>query len=384
MNVHRTLGPGFLESVYQNALVLELQGANLTCETQTPLEVHYRERVVGNFLADLVVEGCVILELKAVMALNQAHEVQLVNYLTATGIENGLLLNFGAKSLGVKRKFRTYGSPNRINPVNLVNPVQKSSPHAFTILELLVAMAVFSLLIVMLMGMVDSASKLWRENENRVDSYREARAAMSIISHDLRNALAGTNLNYIRINNDAYGFLTNAETDTNSAAAIFFLSAQSATSQDPAANKSDVCQVGYFLAYDKTSALAGVNTNVPKTMNLYRYFLSSDETFAKLTNGTYPVFGSSIGALDDDVELLARNITRFHIDALDTNGTSYVSTTNAPLPPVIQIEMTAINTETAKKLDSKSDWIAPTGGLAKVTAKNEQTFSTRVGTPKSQ
>ena len=270
------------------------------------------------------------------------------------------------------------------NPVNLVNPVQKSSPHAFTILELLVAMAVFSLLIVMLMGMVDSASKLWRENENRVDSYREARAAMSIISHDLRNALAGTNLNYIRINNDAYGFLTNAETDTNSAAAIFFLSAQSATSQDPAANKSDVCQVGYFLAYDKTSALAGVNTNVPKTMNLYRYFLSSDETFAKLTNGTYPVFGSSIGALDDDVDLLARNITRFHIDALDTNGTSYVSTTNAPLPPVIQIEMTAINTETAKKLDSKSDWIAPTGGLAKVTAKNEQTFSTRVGTPKTR
>lgn len=381
MSVHRTLGPGFLESVSQNALVLELEKANLVCETQAPLEVRYRGQVVGSFLADIVVQGCVILELKAVITLNQAHEVQLVNYLTATGIENGLLLNFGAKSLGIKRKFRTYEASN---PVNLVNPVQKSESRAFTILELLVAMAIFSLLIVMLMGMVDSASKLWRETENRVDSYREARAAINIISHDLANALAGTNLNAIRINEDAYSFLNNAETDTNSAAAIFFLSAQSATSQNPASNKSDVCQVGYFLAYDKTSALAGVNSNVPKTMNLYRYFLSSDQTFAKLITGASSIFGNSIGALDDEVELLARNITRFQIKALDTNGTPYVSTPTAPLPPVIQIELTALNAETAKKLVSKSDWIAPTGGLVKVTAKNEQRFSTRVGIPNTQ
>lgn len=279
---------------------------------------------------------------------------------------------------------RVIGLAMKVHFETTVHTLQKNSPLAFTILELLVAMAVFSLLIVMLMGMVDSASKLWRETESRVDSYREARAAMRIISHDLGNALAGTNLNAIRINNDAYAFLTNAETDVNRASAIFFFSVQPANAQNSDANKSDVCLIGYFLAYDKTSALAGVNTNVPQTMNLYRFFLSSDQTFAAIVNRTIPSFGASIGALHDKVELLARNITRFHIDALDTNGSPYVSSTNKPLPPIIQIQLTAINTETARKLNSKSEWVTPTGGLAKITTKNEQNFSTRVRVPNTR
>ena len=108
MKVHSTLGPGFLESVYQKALAHELQKAGLKVECEKAITVHYDGIVVGDFSADMLVENKVMLELKANLALALANEVQLVNYLTATGIEIGLLLNFGAEHLEFKRKARTY------------------------------------------------------------------------------------------------------------------------------------------------------------------------------------------------------------------------------------------------------------------------------------
>jgi len=111
MKVHRALGPGFLESVYENALAVELQRAGFVFERRKLLRVTYEGVVIGDFIADLVVENSLIVELKAVSAIVPAHELQLVNYLTATGIEDGLLLNFGAASLEFKRKFRTYRPP---------------------------------------------------------------------------------------------------------------------------------------------------------------------------------------------------------------------------------------------------------------------------------
>ena len=110
MRVHRTLGPGFLESVYHNALAWELRLAQLTAECHRPLTVRYRGLDVGIFVPDMIVDGCVIVELKAVERLNAAHEVQLVNYLTTTRIEVGLLLNFGASSLEVRRKYQKWRS----------------------------------------------------------------------------------------------------------------------------------------------------------------------------------------------------------------------------------------------------------------------------------
>jgi GxxExxY protein len=108
MTVHQELGPGFLESVYQNALLHELRKAGLHVQSDQPIEVRYDGVVVGDFVCDLLVGGVVMVENKAVRALASAHEVQLVNYLTATGIEVGLLLNFGAQRLQFKRKTRTY------------------------------------------------------------------------------------------------------------------------------------------------------------------------------------------------------------------------------------------------------------------------------------
>lgn len=108
MKVHSTLGPGFLESVYQKALAHELRKAGLKIEGEKAITVHYDGVVVGDFSADMLVADKILLELKANQALVPAHEVQLVNYLTATGIEIGLLLNFGAGRLEFKRKTRTY------------------------------------------------------------------------------------------------------------------------------------------------------------------------------------------------------------------------------------------------------------------------------------
>jgi GxxExxY protein len=105
--VHNALGPGFLEKVYENALAHELRKRGLRVAQQAPIEVTYDGVLVGDFYADLWVDARVIVELKAVQALHKRHEVQLVNYLTATGVDTGLLLNFGS-SVEVKRKFRQY------------------------------------------------------------------------------------------------------------------------------------------------------------------------------------------------------------------------------------------------------------------------------------
>ena len=101
--VHRELGFGFLESVYQNALVIELTRAGLQSEREKRIQVYYGAEIVGDFIADILVEGKVILELKSVSQVHPAHEAQLINYLRATGIKVGLLINFGEK-VEIKRK----------------------------------------------------------------------------------------------------------------------------------------------------------------------------------------------------------------------------------------------------------------------------------------
>ena len=106
MEVHRTLGPGFVESVYENALLVELAVSQLAFESQKTLKVIYKNQCVGDFVTDIIMDKALIIELKSVQSLLPIHEVQLVNYLTATGIEEGVLLNFGSESLQFKKKFR--------------------------------------------------------------------------------------------------------------------------------------------------------------------------------------------------------------------------------------------------------------------------------------
>ena len=93
--VYSELGYGFLEKIYENALLYELSEAGLKCERQKPIKVYYKDQQVGEYFADIVVENKVILEIKAAESIAKEHEYQLINYLKATKIEIGLVLNFG-------------------------------------------------------------------------------------------------------------------------------------------------------------------------------------------------------------------------------------------------------------------------------------------------
>jgi len=104
--VYNKLGFGFLESVYQKALLIELESNKLKAEPEKPLKVNYNGQVVGDFYADIFVENEIIVELKSVENLSKAHEVQLVNYLNGLQNEIGLLINFGPTGVEVKRKYR--------------------------------------------------------------------------------------------------------------------------------------------------------------------------------------------------------------------------------------------------------------------------------------
>jgi len=116
MDVHRVLGPGFLESVYHNALLLRLKGAGLKVESQEQVPVYFDGELIGDFQADIIVEDCLILELEVVAALNSEHEAQLVNCLAAAKIETGVLLNFGTKNFEFKRKSRTL-APSHLHEI---------------------------------------------------------------------------------------------------------------------------------------------------------------------------------------------------------------------------------------------------------------------------
>ena len=125
--VYNQMGFGFLESVYEKCMLIELRKQGIRAENQAEIHVKYDDKVVGEFKADLLIENDIIIELKSVRAIMQIHEVQLVNYLKATGKELGLLINFGEKGVQVKRKVRDLNRIYEKEDHNFVNPVIPSN-----------------------------------------------------------------------------------------------------------------------------------------------------------------------------------------------------------------------------------------------------------------
>ena len=105
IEVHRTLGPGFLEKIYQEALCLELDARGLRFERERAIAVHYRGKAIPGQRIDLIVSGCVLVELKATTRIDMAHEAKVISYLRTTGLQLGLLLNFNSRTMreGLKR-----------------------------------------------------------------------------------------------------------------------------------------------------------------------------------------------------------------------------------------------------------------------------------------
>ena len=106
--VRRQLAAGYEEKIYKNAMYIEMKKHGILVETEVPFDVRYDDIVVGQYRADMIADHKVIIKLKAVSALSKYHSVQLVNYLTATGIDEGLLINFGAEKLEIIPKSRLY------------------------------------------------------------------------------------------------------------------------------------------------------------------------------------------------------------------------------------------------------------------------------------
>ena len=109
MEVHNVLGPGFLESIYKNALLCELSLRGLSTQTEVEARICYKNSAIGRHRLDIVVENAVIVELKAVTSLNDLHTAQALSYLTATNLELALILNFGVSSLVWKRLIKSRG-----------------------------------------------------------------------------------------------------------------------------------------------------------------------------------------------------------------------------------------------------------------------------------
>ena len=119
MQVHRVLGNGFQEVIYQRALALEFNYIGISYEREKEMNIFYREEQVGTRRVDFFVEEAVMIELKAVSELEEAHKAQAINYLEAYGIANGLLINFGKTSLEFKRVYnKKLVNPSNNNPVN--------------------------------------------------------------------------------------------------------------------------------------------------------------------------------------------------------------------------------------------------------------------------
>ena len=108
IEVRKQLTYGFEEKIYKNAMYIELKKHGLLVETEKPIKVYYDDNCIGEYRADMLVEDRIIVELKAVSNLVIAHSVQLVNYLTATGINHGILINFGGEKLEIIPKSRLY------------------------------------------------------------------------------------------------------------------------------------------------------------------------------------------------------------------------------------------------------------------------------------
>ncbi len=104
--VYNTMGFGYLELVYEKCLLIELRKASLTAESKIPVTVFYEKQIVGEFIADILVENSIIIEIKSIRQLAKIHVMQLVNYLVATQKELGLLINFGEEKVEIKRKVR--------------------------------------------------------------------------------------------------------------------------------------------------------------------------------------------------------------------------------------------------------------------------------------
>jgi prepilin-type N-terminal cleavage/methylation domain-containing protein len=238
---------------------------------------------------------------------------------------------------------------------------------AFSLIELLVALTVLCLLCALLFSIVSNATKLWRDQEGREESFREARAALNFISRDIGNALDTKNQGWFYSSSNQMAFLASLP----------------AGAQSEGRNQSDICAIGYSLEWGKA------NPNDPsekECMALYRYVRFSNPTYADNVlpaAGVKTVFDNPDGQ-DTVRELLARNVSRMSFVPYSTNDSGvpvpYAPTTSSSMPDFVGLSISTINERTAAQLGTnQTEWRNTNSLLLK---QNEQSFSLVVHTRK--
>ncbi|MCS7008467.1 MAG: prepilin-type N-terminal cleavage/methylation domain-containing protein [Chthoniobacterales bacterium] len=215
--------------------------------------------------------------------------------------------------------------------------------EAFTLVELLVALTLLSLLVVSLFSIVDGASKLWTKGESKIEATRESRAALEKLVSELRSA-------YLPTENPHRFFRKEGEAD---AARLLFLTYLPVQSQK-SGQRGSLCAVGYFLAKGRVSDIGAGSRE--ESWHLYRYLLESNDTYAKLkTNPTSPDLWptADLSPLSPRAEILARNVRAFRVHPYHVSGASLIpwsSGSNSP-PHLLEIELETLNTNTARKFN---------------------------------
>jgi len=272
---------------------------------------------------------------------------------------------------------------------------------AFTLLELLVAVTVLSLLMVMLFGFFEQATRAWQTSEQKIDAFREVRAALYYLKRDLENAVIDNQIPWY-VQNDP-GLASDLVSDTappdaNHGDVVFFISAQPSEAQESGKNKSDLCAIGYYLSYQQDPALAALNKVVSaRSYKLYRYYKSSDTTWAEPPvtptsgllvylglvaggNPTPPLTNLFIRANNQD-EVIARNVINFSVIPYDENLVALDRTGASNIRPAfVEVELSAFNYDTAAKLADQAAWHreATPASRTPLGSQNIQVFKTRV------
>ncbi|HEY5895104.1 MAG TPA: prepilin-type N-terminal cleavage/methylation domain-containing protein [Chthoniobacterales bacterium] len=249
----------------------------------------------------------------------------------------------------------------------------------FTLSELLVAIAILGGLISLLFSVVDQTTRIWRTSEQRVDAFREARAALFTIARDLESMVASPDsdsdgapdFNFFFANPDRAGkadITFSGIAEDTEGDRLFFLTALPHASQGNTA-KSDVCGVGYYLDY-----VSGPQNS----FKLFRYFIGSDETFVRLktyVSGDSNVLMEASSATD---ESLARNVIHFKVIAYDESMTAISPWPKDRSPIAIDLSITAYGHSVANGFLNRSDWLNVANPRNR---ESKQTFTTRIRLP---
>jgi len=230
---------------------------------------------------------------------------------------------------------------------------------SFTLVELLVSIAVFSILVLLLFSIMEGSTKLWRQQSSEEAGSREARAALNTLSRDMRGAVVSTNTDW---------FYSNG---TNQLA---FLTTLPDAAQGTAVDRGDICAVGYSLEWGVNDA-SGTQTN----MSLYRYVSFSDPTYANIIQGGNPVESIFINPDGTNTvrELIARDIPQVSFVSYtnDASGVSWVCSSPTTLPNMINVIVTTLNDKAVPLLTTQAQWVNTNSTIIQ---QNEQSFALRV------